>query len=112
MKNLMMRIPDGCNIEQLEEALKSIPGVEAVHDIHAWAATAGSKFCFSCHLSVPGADSVTYDKVLKQANQKAKNFKIWHSTIQVEGADCHNPCVCVRSEVTDEEAEHVGCGGH
>ncbi|XP_015761455.1 PREDICTED: zinc transporter 2-like [Acropora digitifera] len=74
--------PKNIKYNNVKLALESIEGVVAAHSLHIWSLTM-SKAALAVHLAIePGHDS---QKVLNIANQKLKNqFKIYHSTIQVE----------------------------
>ncbi|XP_074622933.1 proton-coupled zinc antiporter SLC30A2-like isoform X1 [Acropora palmata] len=79
---LMEGTPKNIKYNNVKLALESIEGVVAAHSLHIWSLTM-SKAALAVHLAIePGHDS---QKVLNIANQKLKNqFKIYHSTIQVE----------------------------
>jgi cobalt-zinc-cadmium efflux system protein len=66
----------------LERALKEIPGVIAVHDLHVWTITSG-RDSMSCHLVI--ADMARARETLLAANNAMKtSFNLAHTTIQVE----------------------------
>ncbi|XP_068746112.1 proton-coupled zinc antiporter SLC30A2-like isoform X2 [Montipora capricornis] len=79
---LMEGTPKDIKYNNVKLALESIEGVVAAHSLHIWSLTL-SKAALAVHLAIePGRDS---QKVLNIANQKLKNeFRIFHSTIQVE----------------------------
>jgi len=80
---LMEATPDGIDSEKIEAALRAIPGVSDVHDLHLWSISVG-KISLSTHLRVgPGLGAC--DGVLQSAHQLlVRQFHILHSTIQVE----------------------------
>jgi zinc transporter 2 len=64
---------------ELEKDLKSIKGVQEIHDLHVWSLSVG-KPSLSCHLT-----SNNPQISLRKARLLIKNkYKISHSTIQVE----------------------------
>jgi cobalt-zinc-cadmium efflux system protein len=74
--------PSGINMDDVERQLLSIPGVQAVHDLHIWMVTSGF-VVLSGHVRVPeGADR---DEILVSIRQELANrFNIEHITIQME----------------------------
>ncbi|MBM3649908.1 MAG: cation transporter, partial [Alphaproteobacteria bacterium] len=75
-------------------ALKDIPGVISVHDLHVWTITSGLD-AMSCHLVI--ADMARARETLVAANDAMKSgFNLTHTTIQVEDqalrdAEGHKP---------------------
>ncbi|XP_031553288.1 zinc transporter 2-like [Actinia tenebrosa] len=79
---LMEGMPKGLCFNDLKTSLSSIPGVEAVHDLHVWSLTVGTD-ALSVHLVV--ADDSNSQKILEEASTLcSKQFDIKHSTIQIE----------------------------
>ena len=84
---LLEGVPEGIELAQIEEALKSIPGVTGVHDLHVWAITSG-KVSLTAHLLID-ASKQEGDQVIKQAiKYLEEQFHITHSTIQIELENC------------------------
>ncbi|MBF9252229.1 cation transporter [Pontibacter sp. 172403-2] len=83
---LLEGTPADVNVEELRNCIKGLKGVEDVHDLHVWSLTSGVN-AMSTHVVI--ADSVetlSYNELLKQINSAVSgNFKISHSTIQLEG---------------------------
>ncbi|KAK2382278.1 cation efflux superfamily protein [Trifolium repens] len=79
---LMERTPSEINIIQLENGLRSIKGVQEVHDLHVWAITVGKLF-LSCHVvAEPGISSIhLLDKIKHYCED---TYQIQHVTIQIE----------------------------
>ncbi|KAE9620472.1 putative cation efflux protein [Lupinus albus] len=79
---LMERTPSEINIINLEDGLKSIKGVQDIHDLHVWSITVG-KNVLSCHiLAESGISSV--DLLGKIKDYCKRTHKIEHVTIQIE----------------------------
>ncbi|MCD9561477.1 hypothetical protein HAX54_020600 [Datura stramonium] len=79
---LMERTPKEVDIVQLENGLKSLAGLQDVHDLHVWAITIG-KIVLSCHVVVePGVDQ--YEIIQKVREYCDRTYRIHHVTIQVE----------------------------
>lgn len=84
MNVLLQGVPDGIDIDQVEQAIRAIPGVKDVHDLHIWALTSG-KNVLSTHLVTDSALD-TEHKILSQVTEMLhEQFDISHATVQVEG---------------------------
>lgn len=82
---LLEGTPSDVNLESVREAITKIPGVTAVHDLHVWALTSGYN-AMSVH--VVAKDGLPYNELLQLINNAVtSNFKIHHTTIQLETAD-------------------------
>lgn len=74
-------VPAGIEIDQVEAALASIQGVEAVHDLHIWPLST-TETALTAHLIVPGGGT---DAMLRAARTLLQDqFQIAHCTIQIE----------------------------
>lgn len=81
---LMEATPKHIDIEEMEKALRSLPGVVGVHDLHVWTVTSGF-LSMSGHLRISEADS---GRTLGAATELLRErFGIGHSTIQIEGPE-------------------------
>ncbi|HHY74862.1 MAG TPA: cation transporter [Bacillus bacterium] len=79
---LMEGTPITVDQKEVDEALRQIPGVINVHDLHIWTITSGLD-SLSCHLLIK--DDKDCQEILQQAIQIIESkFKILHTTIQVE----------------------------
>ncbi|MBN6187829.1 cation transporter [Aneurinibacillus sp. BA2021] len=93
---LMEGVPDGMNIEEMRQAVLTIDGVAAVHDLHVWTVTSGFP-SLSCHIVVHNLEESGH--VLRAANRMFKDrFRIAHTTIQIE-----DPDMCQEGDMCDEE---------
>ena len=83
---LLEATPKGINIPMLVEDMKSIAGVQDVHDLHVWSISSG--ICaLSCHAlidDVPLSQSMSILQMLE--TMLSKKYQIEHTTIQFE---CH-----------------------
>jgi cobalt-zinc-cadmium efflux system protein len=82
---LLEATPEHLNLNAIEQAMRQVEGVAGVHDLHVWTITSGLE-SLSAHVVVaegfePGATSQLLDALA--ARLKA-NFKIEHTTIQIE----------------------------
>jgi len=81
----MDAVPAGIDSRQVEAFLASLPGVDAIHDLHIWPLSTTS-VALTAHLVVPCA--ATDDEFLGQAAAALhQRFGIDHATIQVETGD-------------------------
>ncbi|MBS4192663.1 cation transporter [Bacillus sp. FJAT-49705] len=79
---LMEGSPAHIEMENVRAALKKIPGILEIHDIHVWSITSGMPM-LSCHIVI-GEESV-HDTILHDAQSILHDdFGIDHSTIQAE----------------------------
>lgn len=86
---LMEGSPAQLDIEEVKHALKKIPFVKDVHDLHLWSITSDFH-SFSCHISITGEGE--HDKVLHHAQSILHDqFGIEHSTLQIENEEVGCP---------------------
>lgn len=79
---LLEGTPADVNLEALRQGLLQVPGVAAVHDLHAWVLTSGVN-AFSVHVVL--TDTAQHDDVLALAHDYVTSqHAIQHATIQVE----------------------------
>lgn len=83
---LLEGVPDGIDLEAIVRAMKGIPGVMDLHDLHIWALTSDAP-SLSLHFVIkPNADADAIRTVA--AKRLETDFHISHSTIQTESTDC------------------------
>ena len=82
---LLEATPAHINLSAVHEAMRAIPGVAEVHDLHVWTITSGME-ALSAHVVL--ASKKRFDesqKILDLLNTKLKSdFGIAHTTIQIE----------------------------
>jgi cobalt-zinc-cadmium efflux system protein len=75
-------VPAHVDRDAIEEYLRGLPGVTAVHDLHIWGLST-TDIALTAHLVRPGKG--TDDALLMDAaDQLRQNFGIGHSTFQIE----------------------------
>ena len=79
---LMESTPPGLSLQAVRERILLIPGVVAVHDLHAWQITAGLPMLTAHVIAAEGVDPHTVLHLVDTALEE--DFDIDHSTIQVE----------------------------
>ena len=84
---LLEASPKGLDIDELQATLTArVPGVVAIHHVHAWALTS-ERPMLTLHATVEGtADTQSTVERIKAVLGAA--FDIHHSTVQVEHGDC------------------------
>ncbi|MBP7571593.1 MAG: cation transporter, partial [Acidobacteria bacterium] len=88
---LMENAPVNVDVDAVRDALREVPGVAEVHDLHVWSITSGMP-ALSVHL-VATADAARWDDLLSRAGEVLRHrFGVAHTTIQVEGARGCEPC--------------------
>jgi cobalt-zinc-cadmium efflux system protein len=82
-------VPPGIDAKKVENHLKSLNGVEQVHDLHIWGMST-TETALTVHLVRPGA--TVDDGFLRRIADELKNkFGIGHATVQIEAGD-GEPC--------------------
>jgi cobalt-zinc-cadmium efflux system protein len=80
---LMEGTPAHVDVAELVAAIRAVPGVADVHDLHVWTLTSGYH-ALSAHVDVrPGADS---HALLLRLQDLAQRFEVSHTTFQLEPA--------------------------
>lgn len=86
---LLEGTPKDVNIAELRTGILKLENVEGLHDLHVWSLTSGVN-AMSGHISL--ATNADYSQSLKIINDYIKsNFKIIHTTIQLEKAGNEEP---------------------
>ena len=85
---LLEATPAGLDLARVEQAIRGVTGVLDTHDLHVWTVSSGL-IVGSCHIVVAD-QSVSHGQQILQnvAHMLEHDFKIGHSTIQIEAKDC------------------------
>lgn len=106
---LLEATPEGLDMSAVEQAIKGVPGVLDVHDLHVWTVGPGVVAC-SCHVLVPDQTIRGGQQVLRAvAGELDRRFHINHTTVQVESECCDPPemyCNVKRSRQTHAGEHH------
>jgi cobalt-zinc-cadmium efflux system protein len=100
---LLESVPRDVDMDALETAIRSIPGVEAMHDLHVWSLTS-EVYALSGHLRVSRGELASTDRILEEAKSILKRFGISHTTLQVESEACGDIVCILKAEARDAEA--------
>lgn len=86
-KILLQAVPDVAKIQRLENQIKTLAGVENVHDLHIWTLD-GNYDVLTVHIK-PKADSSLPDRkrIQQEAEKLIRAEKIKHYTIQMDWED-------------------------
>ena len=84
---LLEGVPEGVVLDMVDQAIRAVPGVSNLHDLHIWSISSG-KTSLTAHV-VTGGDNVDpYDVTQAICSMLAERFQIHHSTIQAEVEEC------------------------
>jgi cobalt-zinc-cadmium efflux system protein len=102
---LLEGTPRGMQLEKIESVMRSVEGVNDVHDLHVW--SIGSEtHALSCHISIEDIPPSVSDGILREVKDRLHHdFRIDHTTIQFEHAACEVAHGCVMP-VSEGEAHH------
>ncbi|MCS7314267.1 MAG: cation diffusion facilitator family transporter [Bryobacterales bacterium] len=85
---LLEGLPRGMELDSVVRAMREIPGVLDVHDIHIWS-LGSTTHALSCHVVIEDVPPSESEGLLRRLNQMlAERFLICHTTIQFEHAAC------------------------
>ncbi|MBI4304371.1 MAG: cation transporter [Chloroflexi bacterium] len=85
---LMEAVPKHIEVDKVVAALRTVPGVADVHDIHVWTITSGVH-ALSAHLLIDDQQVSKSAEIVDAANHSlADNFAITHTTLQLECEKC------------------------
>ncbi len=91
---LLESVPAHVRIDEVTAAVKNVPGVEDLHDVHIWTITSGI-YALSAHLSIADQTVSQSCDILTKVNEVlAENFNITHTTLQLECQSCPTGLVC------------------
>lgn len=89
MNVLLEGVPNGIDLDKVEQAILSVTGVQAVHDLHVWSVTSG-KNVMSVHVVI-SQSSLDGQSILASITALVtEQFEIGHCTIQLEHDGFHD----------------------
>lgn len=81
---LMEGTPESLSLAQIDEALRAVPGVRGIHDLHVWA-IASEDFALSAHVEIDdGRVSEVGEFLAGIKRLLLERFEIGHATLEVE----------------------------
>jgi cobalt-zinc-cadmium efflux system protein len=91
---LLESVPEHIEMEKVTAAVKAVPDVTDVHDVHIWTITSGI-YALSAHLSIADQTVSQSCDILTRVNKVlAQDFNITHTTLQIECKECPTGLVC------------------
>ncbi len=85
---LLESVPPHVKITKVIAAVKKVPGVENMHEVHAWTITSGI-YALSAHLEITDQMVSQSSDILTQVNEVlSRDFGITHTTLQLECESC------------------------
>ncbi len=85
---LLEGTPAGIELAEVERTILKVKGVLNVHDLHVWAVSSGLIAC-NCHIVIAEQNVSAAQKIQAEvAHELEHDFKISHTTIQIEVEDC------------------------
>jgi cobalt-zinc-cadmium efflux system protein len=87
---IMDAVPHYIDQAAIDEFLRQLPGVRAVHDLHIWGLST-KEVALTAHLIMPGTSLSDEDYEKINAVLKTK-YRIDHATLQVESGSIDYPC--------------------
>ncbi|HWW14891.1 MAG TPA: cation diffusion facilitator family transporter [Candidatus Dormibacteraeota bacterium] len=108
---LLEGTPRGLKLESVEIAIRSIEGVNDVHDLHCWSIGSETR-ALSCHIAIADIPPSVSERILRDVKDRLHHdFRIDHTTIQFEHAECEVAHGCV-IPVGESEEQHHHSHGH
>ncbi|SPF38438.1 Cation diffusion facilitator family transporter [Candidatus Sulfotelmatobacter kueseliae] len=103
---LLEGTPRGMKLEKIESAIRSVEGVNGVHDLHVW--SIGSEtHALSCHISIADIPPSVSERILRDVKERLlHDFRIDHTTIQFEHVVCEVAHGCMIPVAESEEEHH------
>jgi len=85
---LLEGLPKGLQLSEVTAAVRQVPGVLDVHDLHIWSLDAEAH-ALSCHVLIGDMRSSESEPIRREVNRVlCSRFGIDHTTVQFECIDC------------------------
>ena len=111
---LLEGTPRGMDLERITREIQQIGGVNDVHDLHVWSLGSESH-AMSCHIAIADIPPSASAAILRHVNDMLRErFRITHTTIQFEAAECEiaHGCVIPVAEGQEHHHHHLGSEPH
>lgn len=103
---LLEGTPRGMKLELVETAIRSVAGVNDVHDLHCWSIGSETR-ALSCHIAIADIPPSVSERILRDVKERLLHqFRIDHTTIQFEHEVCEVAHGCVIPVAESEEHHH------
>lgn len=86
---LLESTPKGIDVDEVANAMRAVPGVEDVHDMHIWSLSAEMR-ALSAHVILDGHPTLEQAQAVAVRVKQAVSgpFRIAHATLELECEDC------------------------
>lgn len=111
---LMEGTPEGIEFERVEAAIRSIKGVEGVHDLHIWAISSAD-LALSAHIEMDEGHMSGATRLLIAIKEMlARDFGIGHVTLELEpaGGECAGSTCLLVPKIVETNARRTAHLGH
>ena len=99
---LLEAVPKHIQMDKVIGTIKSVSGVEDVHDLHIWTITSGI-YALSTHLLIEDQMVSRTGEIVVAINRDlARHFNITHTTLQLECESCPGGFICDISPQGDQ----------
>jgi cobalt-zinc-cadmium efflux system protein len=103
---LLEGTPRGVQLQLVEKAIRSIEGVNDVHDLHCWSIGSETR-ALSCHIAIADIPPSVSERILRDVKDCLHiTFRIDHTTIQFEHVECEVAHGCVIPVGESVEHQH------
>jgi cobalt-zinc-cadmium efflux system protein len=106
---LLEGLPKGMNLAEVARAIRGVPRVAEVHDLHIWSLGSEAR-ALSCHVVIEDMPTSESELILKDVSRMlGERFDIHHSTIQFEHRRCEVADSCAggsRPELAHDVHSH------
>jgi len=103
---LLEAAPAGIDLHEVAATIKTVKGVEALHDLHIWTITSGLH-AISAHVVVAEAEIKRTAAIISEINALVKaKYQITHATFQTECDSCPEGLLCYVEPVEKEHGHH------
>ncbi len=106
MNILLEGTPRGVKLELLAAAIRKVEGVNDVHDLHVWSIGSESH-ALSCHIAIADIPPSVSERILREVKDVLRmDFRVEHTTIQFEHAECEVAHGCIIPVGETEQHHH------
>lgn len=91
---LLEAVPKDVDLNDVQRALRTLPGVKDTHHVHLWTISSGI-YALSAHLLIDNLMMSETGKIIQEVNRLLlRKFKISHTTLQLECENCQEGFHC------------------
>jgi len=91
---LLEAVPKDVDLNEVQRALRTLPGVKDTHHVHLWTISSGI-YALSAHLLIDNLMMSETGKIIQEVNRLLLNkFRISHTTLQLECENCQEGFHC------------------